>query len=139
MLPTEVPPYFCTMSKARMFSDSGGRSVKTWYALAMAEALELHVTMPNKDEATKLARALVEEGLAACVNIVPGVLSIYRWNGRLQEDDEVFCLVKTRRVLYERARDRILVLHPYDVPEILSFAVDDGSAAYLDWLKKSTP
>jgi periplasmic divalent cation tolerance protein len=104
----------------------------------MADALELHVTMPDKERATSMARVLVEEGLAACVNIVPGVRSIYQWDGKVQEDDEVLCLIKTRPAVFERARDRILALHPYDVPEILAFAVDDGSAAYLEWLRKST-
>ena len=104
----------------------------------MADALELHVTMPDQERATALARSLVDEGLAACVNIVPGVKSIYRWEGRLQEDDEVLCLIKTRPAVFERARARILELHPYEVPEIIGFTVDDGSPAYLDWLKKST-
>ena len=83
----------------------------------MADALELHVTMPDKERATALARALVDEGLAACVNIVPGVRSIYRWDGRLQEEEEVLCLIKTRQAVFDRARDRILALHPYEVPE----------------------
>ena len=105
----------------------------------MADALELHVTMPNKDQATKLARALVDEGLAACVNIVPGVRSVYQWDGRVQEDEEVLCLVKTRASVFEKARARILELHPYEVPEVLAFEVDDGSPDYLEWLKRSTP
>jgi periplasmic divalent cation tolerance protein len=105
----------------------------------MADALELHVTMPDKGRATSLARALVEEGLAACVNLVPGVRSIYQWGGKMQEEEEVLCLIKTRHAVFERARDRILALHPYEVPEILAFAVDEGSATYLEWLKKSTP
>jgi periplasmic divalent cation tolerance protein len=105
----------------------------------MADALELHVTMPDRERATSLARALVDEGLAACVNIVPGVRSVYQWDGRLQEEEEVLCLIKTRHAVFERARDRILALHPYDVPEILAFAVDEGSPAYLEWLKRSTP
>lgn len=104
----------------------------------MADALELHVTMPDPGQAATLARALVDEGLAACVNIVPGVKSVYQWKGQIHEDDEVLCLIKTRPVLFERARDRILALHPYEVPEILAFAVDDGSPAYLDWLRQST-
>jgi periplasmic divalent cation tolerance protein len=104
----------------------------------MADALELHVTMPDKERATSMARVLVEEGLAACVNVIPGVRSIYRWDGKVQEDEEVLCLIKTRPAVFERARDRILALHPYEVPEILAFTVDDGSAAYLEWLRKST-
>ena len=105
----------------------------------MTDALELHVTMPDKERATALAHALVDEGLAACVNIVPGVRSIYEWDGRLQEEEEVLCLIKTRQAVFDRARDRILALHPYEEPEILAFAVDDGSPDYLDWLKRATP
>ena len=105
----------------------------------MADALELHVTMPDRERAISLARALVDEGLAACVNVVPGVHSVYQWDGRVQEDDEVLCLIKTRPAVFDRARARIVELHPYEVPEILAFAVADGSPAYLDWLAKSTP
>ena len=104
----------------------------------MADAIEIHVTMPDAERATGLARTLVDEGLAACVNIVPGVRSIYRWEGKIQEDDEVLCLIKTRPAIFDRVRRRILELHPYDVPEILAFTVDEGSPAYLDWLRAAT-
>jgi periplasmic divalent cation tolerance protein len=105
----------------------------------MVDALEVHVTMPDSARASALARALIDEGLAACVNIVPGVKSVYRWDGRMQEDEEVLCLIKTRPSAFDRARARILQLHPYEVPEILAFAVADGSPAYLAWLRESTP
>ena len=105
----------------------------------MADALELHVTMPDAERAASLARALVGEGLAACVNVVPGVRSIYAWEGRIQEDEEVLCLIKTRPELYARVQARILALHPYEVPEILAFVADDGSPKYLEWLRTSTP
>ena len=95
--------------------------------------------MPDRERAISLARALVDEGLAACVNVIPGVHSVYQWEGRVQEDEEILCLIKTRPSVFERARARILELHPYEVPEILAFAVADGSPAYLAWLKKSTP
>lgn len=91
--------------------------------------------MPDTERATALARTLVGEGLAGCVNVVPGVRSIYRWEGKVQEDDEVLCLIKTRPAIFDRVRRRILELHPYDVPEILAFTVDEGSPAYLDWLR----
>ena len=94
--------------------------------------------MPDKERATSMARVLVDERLAACVNVIPGVRSIYLWDGKVQEDEEVLCLIKTRPAVFDRARERILALHPYEVPEILAFAVDDGSAAYLEWLRKST-
>jgi periplasmic divalent cation tolerance protein len=105
----------------------------------VADALELHVTMPNAGRASALGRTLVEEGLVACVNVVPGVRSIYLWQGKVQEDDEVLCLIKTRPDLYQRVQARILALHPYEVPEILAFAVDDGSPGYLAWLRDATP
>jgi periplasmic divalent cation tolerance protein len=104
----------------------------------VADAIEVHVTMPGTEQATALARALVDEGLAACVNIVPGVRSIYRWEGKIEESDEVLCLIKTRPEIFERLRRRIVELHPYEVPEILSFAVDAGSPAYLDWVRAAT-
>ncbi len=90
--------------------------------------------MPDSDQAESLARTLVDEELAACVNIVPGVRSIYRFEDKIHEEDEVLCLVKTHPALFERLRDRILALHPYDVPEILAFKVHDSSRAYIDWL-----
>ncbi|HVV49487.1 MAG TPA: divalent-cation tolerance protein CutA [Polyangia bacterium] len=103
----------------------------------MADALEVHVTMPGADAAASLARALVDEELAACVTMVPGARSIYRFEGEVHEDEEVVCFVKTHPALFERLRDRILALHPYDIPEILAFKVHDGSKAYLDWLHGS--
>src|SRR5215510_5697044 len=104
----------------------------------MADALELHITAPDAAQAERLARALVEEGLCACVNIVPGVRSIYRWQGKVHDDAEVLCIAKTRPALFEPVRARVVELHPYEVPEILAFVVDDGNPAYLEWLREST-
>jgi periplasmic divalent cation tolerance protein len=104
----------------------------------MAEALEVHVTVPDAAQAAALARTLVEEGLCACVSIVPGVRSIYRFAGKICDEPEVLCLAKTRPALFDRLQRRIIELHPYEVPEILAFAADDGSPAYLDWLREST-
>jgi periplasmic divalent cation tolerance protein len=94
--------------------------------------------MPDQERATTMARALVDEGLAACVNIIPGVRSVYRWDGKTQEDEEVLCLIKTRPELFPETQARILALHPYEVPEVLAFRVDDGNPSYLTWLRKST-
>jgi periplasmic divalent cation tolerance protein len=104
----------------------------------MADALEIHITAPDVEQARRMARTLVEEGLCACVNIVPGVRSIYRWQGEVREDSEVLCLAKTRPALFEPVRRRVQELHPYEVPEILAFSVDDGSETYLAWLSGST-
>jgi periplasmic divalent cation tolerance protein len=104
----------------------------------MADAVEVHVTMPDAETARRIGRTLVEERLAACVNVVPGVVSIYSWKGSIQEDDEVLCLLKTSPERFPELRARLLELHPYDVPEVLGFSVDDGSAAYLDWVRQNT-
>jgi periplasmic divalent cation tolerance protein len=101
--------------------------------------MEVHVTLPDAQQAASLARALVDERLAACVNVVAGVRSVYRWQGQIQEDDEALCLIKTRPELLSALERRILELHPYEVPEILAFAADDGSPSYLAWLRDSTP
>lgn len=104
----------------------------------MAKAIEVHITAPSRDAAETLARALVEERLAACVNIVPGVRSVYRWEGKLVEDEEVLCLAKTQPELFQPLAARIKALHPYEVPEILAFEVNEGSAEYLAWLGTAT-
>jgi len=98
------------------------------------------VTAPKGDVAASLARALVEERLAACVNVVPDVRSFYRWEGVVQDDAEVLLVVKTRADRTEALAARVQELHPYDLPEVLELAAAGGSAAYLDWVRtESTP
>jgi periplasmic divalent cation tolerance protein len=104
----------------------------------MADALAVHITAPDAAQAAAMARTLVMEGLCACVNIVPAVRSIYLYDGKICDEPEVLCIVKTRPALFDRLQERVLELHPYDVPEILAFAVDEGSPAYLAWLRQST-
>lgn len=102
------------------------------------DALVVLVTAPSADKAAELARALVEERLAACGNVVPGLRSIYRWEGRVQEDAEALLLLKTTRARFEALRERVLALHPYQVPEVLALPVEAGSAAYLAWIAGAT-
>jgi len=90
------------------------------------------------DAAAGLARALVEEKLAACCNILPAVRSIYRWQDKLHDENEVLVLIKTRAEQVERLKARILELHPYAVPEFLALPVESGYAGYLEWLAQST-
>jgi periplasmic divalent cation tolerance protein len=84
--------------------------------------------------AEALARALVEEGLCACVNLLPGVRSVFRWQGNVDTAEETLLVLKTTTALRERLRARIAALHPYEVPEILEVAIDGGLPAYLQWL-----
>ena len=95
-------------------------------------------TLPTADAAAELGRTLVQERLAACANILPAVRSIYSWQGKIQDDNEVLVLLKTRQEHFERLRARILELHPYEMPEILAIPVEQGYSMYLDWLAKET-
>ncbi len=95
-------------------------------------------TASNAEEAERIARALVEEQLAACVNLVPGVRSIYRWQGKIEDGQEVLLVIKSRRRLVEDVAARIKSLHSYSVPELVAMEVVGGSRDYLDWLIDST-
>ncbi|MFN3284964.1 MAG: divalent-cation tolerance protein CutA [bacterium] len=95
------------------------------------------VTAPHPEDAHRIARALVEERLAACVNVVPGVRSVYRWQGAVEEAGEVLLVVKTTRQRFPELRDRIAALHPYQVPEVVSLPVEDALPAYRAWVEES--
>ncbi|HEV8436974.1 MAG TPA: divalent-cation tolerance protein CutA [Methylomirabilota bacterium] len=102
-------------------------------------ALVVLVTVPSDAQAVELGQRLVDERLAACVNVVPGITSIFMWEGRREEAAETLLLIKTRREGYPALQQRILELHPYSVPEILALAVVEGSPAYLQWVRDSVP
>ena len=95
-------------------------------------------TCPDAETAATIARRLVEERLAACVNQLPGVVSTYRWQGRIHEDAEVLLLIKTTRERLDALRDRLAELHPYEVPELVAFEIADGLPPYLAWLARET-
>ena len=95
------------------------------------------ITAPNQEVAKTIARALVEERLAACVNILPGLTSIYRWQGEVAEDQEVLLIIKTTTFAFPRLKERVLALHPYTVPEIIALPIAEGHGAYLDWLREN--
>jgi periplasmic divalent cation tolerance protein len=94
-------------------------------------------TTESIDEARRIAEALVERKLAACVNIIPGITSIYRWKGKVQEAEEWLLLIKTNRSAFERLRTALKELHPYELPECIAIAIDDGSEEYLKWITDS--
>lgn len=105
---------------------------------AGTDALVVLVTAPSPEKAAELARALVEERLAACGNVVPGLRSIYRWQGAVQEETEALLLLKTTRARLDALRARVVALHPYEVPEVLALPVEAGHAPYLAWIADST-
>ena len=92
------------------------------------------VTAPDGETAQRLGRVLVEERLAACVNVVPAITSIYRWQGAVETDSEALMVIKTSTRGFESMRRRVVELHPYDTPEVLALDVRDGEGDYLDWV-----
>jgi periplasmic divalent cation tolerance protein len=94
-------------------------------------------TCPSLNEADAVATALIEERLAACVNRLPGIKSLYRWEGRVTHDDEILLLIKTSADLFDRLEKTIKTLHPYETPEIIAVPIVAGSAEYLRWIGES--
>lgn len=94
-----------------------------------------YCTCPDAASAQKLAEALVGERLAACVNRLPAVASTYRWEGKVVTDSEELLLIKTTADRFAALRERLLALHPYELPELIAVAVVDGHHAYLDWVR----
>jgi periplasmic divalent cation tolerance protein len=95
-------------------------------------------TAPDAEQAQRIGRALVEERLIACANLVPGLTSIYRWEGRVQVEGEVLMIMKTRRALVPRLKERLPQLHPYDVPELVVTPVVEGLDPYCRWVRGET-
>ena len=91
-------------------------------------------TTGSREEAEKIANALVERRLAACVNIVPQLRSIYRWEGKVERAEEVLLIIKTSAARFPSVRNAIETLHSYDVPECVCLSVEDGSEKYLKWI-----
>jgi len=94
-------------------------------------------TCGSQDEARRIAHALVERKLAACVNIVPGIESIYRWKAAVETGNEYLLIVKTTESAFSSLRAALAELHSYEVPECIEIAITDGSAAYLKWFEES--
>ena len=95
-------------------------------------------TCPDEASAARIAHALVEERLAACVNRVPGVRSTYRWKDAVHEDSEVLLVIKTAEDRFEALRERVVALHPYELPELVAVKVAAGSAPYLRWVERES-
>ena len=104
----------------------------------MTDARIVLTTAGSADEARKIAQTLVERRLAACVNMVPQIESVYRWKGKVEHATEWLLLIKTQTGAFERLRDAIKELHSYELPECLLLEVDAGGQEYLDWIADST-
>jgi periplasmic divalent cation tolerance protein len=104
----------------------------------MTDKIVVLCTCASEDEALAIARQLVEKRLAACVNLVRGVRSIYRWQGNVEDSEEVLLVIKSRRPLFDALRKAVAAAHSYQVPEIIALPVIDGAPSYLDWIDAET-
>ncbi len=103
----------------------------------MTETVVVLVTAPTADQAAAIARTLVEEKLAACGNVVPGIRSIYRWEGKICDDAEALLVLKVPAKRLQELSDRVVALHPYEVPEVVALPIVGGNERYIDWIVQS--
>jgi len=103
----------------------------------MTDKMLVLSTTESRDQARRIAEALVDRKLAACVNIIPKITSIYRWKDKVQEAEEWLLLIKTSSAAFEPLRAALKELHPYELPECIAVAIDDGSEEYLRWITDS--
>ncbi|XP_015456200.1 protein CutA homolog isoform X3 [Astyanax mexicanus] len=97
------------------------------------------VTCPNETVAKDLARGIVEKKLAACVNILPKITSVYEWQGKIEEDNELLLMIKTRTTKIPALAEYVRSNHPYEVAEVISFPIDQGNPPYLKWIGDAVP
>ena len=103
----------------------------------MSERVVTLTTVATAEDAERIARSLVERRLAACVNVVPGVVSVYRWKGEVCRDEERLLVIKTRGDRLEALREALVGLHPYELPELVAVPIAAGHEPYLAWLDES--
>ncbi len=122
----------------RASNDGGGYPSGLFPPVTALSVLVCFCTCPDADSAAHLAETLVGERLAACVNVLPGLRSVYRWQGAVERSDEVLLLIKTTRPKLAALSERVLELHPHELPEVVAVEVAGGLSAYLDWVAEQT-
>lgn len=120
---------FKTFFTSRAMAQSAGTDIPL---------IVVYITVPNKEIATKLSSSLVSNKLAACVNQVPGVVSTYMWEGKVETDDEILLIVKTRQSLLDPLTVHVKANHPYTVPEVIALPILGGSESYVKWVAENT-
>ncbi len=106
--------------------------------MKQTEVIIILITVPDKQTANHLASILIENRLAACVNVIPGITSHFRWEGKVCSDSELMLIIKTRQSIFKIVEKLILDEHPYDVPEIIALNLTDGFPGYLNWVINET-
>lgn len=102
------------------------------------DAIVVYITVPDENEAAIISKTLVEERLAGCINIIKGIRSIYSWKGNIEDEPEILLILKTKKSLFKKLKNRVKEIHSYTVPEIIALPVIDGSEDYLKWLEEVT-
>lgn len=126
----------CTISSSKSFwLQSKMASTSTPYTAGHSSIC--YVTTPNEDSAKRIAHDLITNKLAACVNIIPGIQSIYEWEGRINEDSEYLLMIKTATDAVDNLSKFVRENHPYSVAEVISVKIENGNPPYLDWIEKS--
>ncbi|KAK3150698.1 hypothetical protein QOZ80_3AG0236530 [Eleusine coracana subsp. coracana] len=130
----------CAFSHCRIpfFGARGLSSARMDSASTTVPSIVVYVTVPNREAGKKLSQGIISEKLAACVNIVPGIESVYWWEGKVQTDAEELLIIKTRESLLNALTEHIKANHEYDVPEVISLPITGGNTKYLEWIKNST-
>ncbi len=105
----------------------------------MSNYIIIHCSCPDNDQAKKLADSLISNSLAACINIITNMTSIYKWQGKVCEEPETLLLIKTHKNMFNAVKTHIQSAHPYELPEIIAVSIIQGSQAYLDWISNSIP
>ena len=105
---------------------------------SMSNKIIVFCTVGSLEEGNRIGRTLVEEHLAACVSLLPPLRSIYRWEGVVEDAEEILLVIKSRKGKWEQLRDRVLQLHSYEVPELIALPIEAGHSAYLEWIDAST-
>jgi periplasmic divalent cation tolerance protein len=95
-------------------------------------------TVPDRETGSNIGNVLVKSRLAACVNMIPGATSIYEWENEVCTEDELVLFIKTRESLFDKVREKILDIHPYEVPEVISVKIEEGHIPYLRWISENT-
>ncbi|XP_052189388.1 protein CutA, chloroplastic [Diospyros lotus] len=131
-----LPPFRSKLS--RETPEKRSYSVRMEASSQTVPSIVVYVTVPNKDSGKKLAESLVKEKLAACVNRVPGIESVYQWQGEVQTDSEELLIIKTRESLLDALKEHVKANHEYEVPEVIAMPIIGGSIPYLEWIKNST-
>ncbi|KAF0911241.1 hypothetical protein E2562_008002 [Oryza meyeriana var. granulata] len=130
----------CAFSRRRFpfLGIRGLSSAQMESASTSVPSIVVYVTVPNREAGKKLSQSIISEKLAACVNIVPGIESVYWWEGKVQTDAEELLIIKTRESLLDALTEHVKANHEYDVPEVIALPITGGNTKYLEWVKSNT-